>query len=472
VSGDAWYLDFQAPSDFSYYSKGVATAFYWDTPGFRLPFHNSADITSVDFKGTIAVLRQDDEAGTEDIYLIEGAFAGQPFEGQVFEKVNDGQTALHVWANEAGEFGSEEVPLDVINDLVPLDVRALHFGINMVNPVAASSNEAQQTWYFNLDLDGRLDTGEQADDVYTGLGTDLSVRLRLDENGAISGRGLFWDRLGQRIGELPVEVQLSADRRVVDLYIPLIPLFAALPTLTSSDGQPIHLAVTPSSVHWRVAAVNYSFEDDPPKDVYPEVDADYTAAVPLNAPIVGDEEPAELTIQPPEGFQMHLSATMSGGGPEVAFSGETVNSDPENPVIGWLWDFADGTTSTEQSPRHTYADPGEYRVSLTITFANGATIVNPMTVRVEVGSGVALAAPPEQFCTATANANANLRGGPGTGYTIVGSTAAGDSLTVVGQNTAGDWYQLWREDGSQPWIAGFLTNGVTCPAGFALPVTG
>jgi len=39
----------------------------------------------------------------------------------------------------------------------------------------------------------------------------------------------------------------------------------------------------------------------------------------------------------------------------------------------WFWDFGDGTTSTEQNPVHTYANPGFYDVSLRITLAGGCT---------------------------------------------------------------------------------------------------
>jgi PKD repeat protein len=39
----------------------------------------------------------------------------------------------------------------------------------------------------------------------------------------------------------------------------------------------------------------------------------------------------------------------------------------------WLWDFGDGTTSTQQSPSHTYATPGSYTVSLRATNALGST---------------------------------------------------------------------------------------------------
>jgi PKD repeat protein len=36
-------------------------------------------------------------------------------------------------------------------------------------------------------------------------------------------------------------------------------------------------------------------------------------------------------------------------------------------VTGWLWDFGDGATSTEQNPSHTYTEPGNYAVTLKIT---------------------------------------------------------------------------------------------------------
>lgn len=53
-----------------------------------------------------------------------------------------------------------------------------------------------------------------------------------------------------------------------------------------------------------------------------------------------------------------------------------------------------------------------------------------------------------------ANRNANLRGGPGTTYPVVGAVQSGQSLNVIAQSPAGDWYQL---DNGQ-WIAGFLVD--------------
>lgn len=45
-----------------------------------------------------------------------------------------------------------------------------------------------------------------------------------------------------------------------------------------------------------------------------------------------------------------------------------------NPSV-WLWDFGDGTTSTDQSPVHAYQNNGTYSVTLTVTNANGNDVL-------------------------------------------------------------------------------------------------
>jgi PKD repeat protein len=47
--------------------------------------------------------------------------------------------------------------------------------------------------------------------------------------------------------------------------------------------------------------------------------------------------------------------------------------DPDGVIVSWLWDFGDGNTSTEQNPIHTYAAPGSYTVTLTVTDDDGAS---------------------------------------------------------------------------------------------------
>ena len=63
---------------------------------------------------------------------------------------------------------------------------------------------------------------------------------------------------------------------------------------------------------------------------------------------------------------------------------------------------------------------------------------------------------------AMAPKGANLRGGPGTNYRIVGGVKAGDALSIVARNTKGDWYQL----ANGAWIAASLA--ANAPAGLPL----
>ncbi|MBD8078372.1 PKD domain-containing protein [Cellulosimicrobium arenosum] len=57
-------------------------------------------------------------------------------------------------------------------------------------------------------------------------------------------------------------------------------------------------------------------------------------------------------------------------------------TDPDDDVVAWAWDLGDGTSSTAQTPTHTYAAPGTYPVTLTVTDAAGRTssTTRPQTV--------------------------------------------------------------------------------------------
>lgn len=44
-----------------------------------------------------------------------------------------------------------------------------------------------------------------------------------------------------------------------------------------------------------------------------------------------------------------------------------------SPIISWTWDFGDGTTSMERNPTHTYATPGTYTVTETVTDSNNTS---------------------------------------------------------------------------------------------------
>jgi PKD repeat protein len=66
-----------------------------------------------------------------------------------------------------------------------------------------------------------------------------------------------------------------------------------------------------------------------------------------------------------------------------SFGAIFIDNSTSNPT-SWLWDFGDGTTSTEQHPYHEFVGGGYYTVSLTVTNKYGSntlTMENLITVR-------------------------------------------------------------------------------------------
>jgi len=99
----------------------------------------------------------------------------------------------------------------------------------------------------------------------------------------------------------------------------------------------------------------------------------------------------------------------------------------------------------------------------TAVLGNQVTIPQIAAIDIQLGE-VANPQPAAAPGAVTANSNANLRGGPGTGYAVVGATQAGDVLAITARDNSGDWLQLASGD----WIAAFLVDNA--PANADLPV--
>jgi PKD repeat protein len=92
-------------------------------------------------------------------------------------------------------------------------------------------------------------------------------------------------------------------------------------------------------------------------------------------------KPNYITVSPPGTIAFDAVPT-SGAAPliDVQFTDQSA----DNPTA-WAWDFGDGGTSTIQNPTHTYANPGSYDVSLTVTTATGGgTLVKTGYINVSV----------------------------------------------------------------------------------------
>ncbi len=105
-------------------------------------------------------------------------------------------------------------------------------------------------------------------------------------------------------------------------------------------------------------------------------------------------------------------APTEGGTPlPVAFTDLSANG-----PTSWLWDFGDGATATEQSPSHTYAEPGVYDVALVVTNAGGSsTHVRSGCVSVAQGVSTLTLAPTADAKVGSAKPTRNYGAAPDLG---------------------------------------------------------
>ena len=86
------------------------------------------------------------------------------------------------------------------------------------------------------------------------------------------------------------------------------------------------------------------------------------------------------------------SPSPSTAGAPVGFNG-TASSDPDGAIVSYNWNFGDGSVGGGATPSHTFAAPGTYSVTLTVSDSGGQTAsvtrsqtVNPSATASSSGS--------------------------------------------------------------------------------------
>lgn len=131
-----------------------------------------------------------------------------------------------------------------------------------------------------------------------------------------------------------------------------------------------------------------------------------------------DSHPAAVTVTtPPAPVAAFIADKTSGPAPlTVTFTDQSAPT-----PTAWQWDFGDGSGSTERSPQHTYAVPGSYDVTLSVTNTGGSgTLTRPAYVVADHADPVIVGAGDIADCASSGDeATAALVAGiPGTVFTV------------------------------------------------------
>ncbi|MCB0643779.1 MAG: PKD domain-containing protein, partial [Phaeodactylibacter sp.] len=161
--------------------------------------------------------------------------------------------------------------------------------------------------------------------------------------------------LGWAFSGQAYEVTINGTVTAFDAPAPFIDLF-----IWSTDGSIIELAFTDANGQ-------YSSTFDIPGGAATDISVNViefctgamlTEVISVSGPVTETVD-FELCSDCQAGFYYYQPDPAQ---PIVQFQDQSADS-PDS----WTWEFGDGTTSTDQNPLHTYANEGDYTVSLTTT---------------------------------------------------------------------------------------------------------
>ena len=149
--------------------------------------------------------------------------------------------------------------------------------------------------------------------------------------------------------------------------------------------------------------------------------------------------PAVIVPPTPETYPPEASFETTGNEGEEPFDVFFTDTSTNNPT-SWLWDFGDGTTSTEQYPHHIYFNDGIYAVTLRATNNKGSDTTESISITVAPTTLIHLS---QNFsrgcpnpCVSGANENEPIspvsKGiyHPDTGEWIIGDLVVGETVTL------------------------------------------
>ena len=109
-----------------------------------------------------------------------------------------------------------------------------------------------------------------------------------------------------------------------------------------------------------------------PFTVFPNQTITYVVAV-SNQCGITVQDSVTVSINPPPAISLSSDTTKICAPNSIQFDDNSVTGNTADPIVSWLWNFGDGTTSNEQNPIHSYVSAGAYLTTLTVTTTVGCS---------------------------------------------------------------------------------------------------
>ncbi|KYG74989.1 gliding motility-associated-like protein [Roseivirga ehrenbergii] len=190
--------------------------------------------------------------------------------------------------------------------------------------------------------------------------------------------------------------------------------FSATPTQSCSNPQIVSFtdqSVNPDTWSWNFGDGGTSRVKNP-SHTYTTT-GNFTVRLTVQDTIFGYTDTYTETVSISVATADFTGTSLFGCGPLTVNFTDASSISGANTIVGWAWDFGDGSTSTSQNPSHVYDKSGAYTVKLKITDSGGCTHEKTRTNYVQV------IGPMVKFST--------------TGTTILGGTGA---ITFQNQSTS------------------------------------
>jgi len=144
-------------------------------------------------------------------------------------------------------------------------------------------------------------------------------------------------------------------------------------------------------------------------------------------------------------------------GSSVSLNG-TSSNDPDGTIVGWAWNFGDGSTGSGATPSHSYSVPGTYVVKLNVTDNSGSTPLSLATQTITILDRAPVVSITQSPSTGTSGqpvvitisatdadgtiVNATVAWGDGTKDTILGTPTTASHIYSVSNGSPPSTYTI------------------------------